>query len=54
MKDKQEYDEHDFSKVIRQINSHSLLSSEQLQHAGMPSQPPEFELEASNHLAPAM
>jgi len=52
MKDKQEYDEHDFLKVIRQINSHSLLSSEQLQHAGM--QPPEFELKASNHLAPAM
>jgi len=52
MKDKQ--DEHDFLKVIRQINSHSLLSFEQLQHAGIPSQPPEFELEALNHLAPAM
>jgi hypothetical protein len=54
MKDKKEYDEHDFPKVIRQINSHSLLSYEQLQHAGMPSQPLEFELEASNHLARAM
>jgi hypothetical protein len=54
MKDKQEYDEHNFPKVIRQINSHSLMSFEQLQHVGMPSQPLEFELEASNHLAPAM
>jgi hypothetical protein len=54
MKDKKEYDEHDFPKVIREINSHSLLSYEQLQHVGMPSQSLEFELEASNHLVRAM
>lgn len=39
-------------KVMSQNNSHFPLSSEQLQHVGMPFQTLMFEPEASDHLAP--